>query len=39
MEIIRNRQEYDENRSNPMRKMGAAVMGNAEDEKFEGTRG
>jgi len=39
MDIIRNRQEYDENRSNPMRKMGAAVMGNAEDEKLEGTRG
>jgi 4-hydroxythreonine-4-phosphate dehydrogenase len=39
MDIIRNRQEFDENRSNPMRKMGAAVMGNAEDEKLEGTRG
>ena len=39
IDIIRNRQEYDENRSNPMRKMGAAVMGNAEDEKLEGTRG
>ena len=39
IDIIRNRQEFDENRSNPMRKMGAAVMGNAEDEKLEGTRG
>jgi 4-hydroxythreonine-4-phosphate dehydrogenase len=39
LDIIRNRQEFDENRSNPMRKMGAAVMGNAEDEKLEGTRG
>jgi 4-hydroxythreonine-4-phosphate dehydrogenase len=39
IDIIRNRREFDENRSNPMRKMGAAVMGNAEDEKLEGTRG
>jgi 4-hydroxythreonine-4-phosphate dehydrogenase len=39
LDIIRNRQEFDENRSNPMRKMGAAVIGNAEDEKLEGTRG
>jgi 4-phospho-D-threonate 3-dehydrogenase / 4-phospho-D-erythronate 3-dehydrogenase len=27
LDIIRNRQEYEENRSNPMRKMGAAVLG------------
>jgi 4-phospho-D-threonate 3-dehydrogenase / 4-phospho-D-erythronate 3-dehydrogenase len=39
IDIIRNRQEFDENRSNPMRKMGAAVLANAEDEKLEGSRG
>lgn len=39
IDIIRNRQEYDENRSNPMRKMGGIVLANAEDEKLEGSRG
>ena len=39
IDIIRNRQEFDENRSNPMRKMGASVLANAEDEKLEGSRG
>ena len=39
IDIIRNRQEFDENRSNPMRKMGATVLANAEDEKLEGSRG
>ena len=39
LDIIRNRQEFDENRSNPMRKMGASVLANAEDEKLEGSRG
>jgi 4-phospho-D-threonate 3-dehydrogenase / 4-phospho-D-erythronate 3-dehydrogenase len=39
LDIIRNRQEYEENRSNPMRKMGAAVLANAVDEKIEGNRG
>jgi 4-hydroxythreonine-4-phosphate dehydrogenase len=39
MDIIRNRQEYEENRSNPLKKMGAAVLGNAVDEKIEGNRG
>jgi 4-hydroxythreonine-4-phosphate dehydrogenase len=35
IDIIRNRQEYAENRSNPMRKMGAVVLANAVDEKIE----
>src|ERR1700733_13767572 len=39
LDIIRNRQEFDENRSNPMRKMGASVLANVEDEKLEGSRG
>jgi 4-phospho-D-threonate 3-dehydrogenase / 4-phospho-D-erythronate 3-dehydrogenase len=39
IDIIRSRQEFDENRSNPMRKMGATVLANAEDEKLEGSRG
>lgn len=39
LDIIDNRQEFDENRSNPLKKMGAIVLGNAEDEKIEGTRG
>lgn len=39
LDIIRNRQEFDENRSNPLKKMGAIVLANAEDEKIEGTRG
>src|SRR5277367_2064674 len=39
IDIIRNRQEFDENRSNPLKKMGAMVIGNAVDEKIEGNRG
>jgi 4-hydroxythreonine-4-phosphate dehydrogenase len=39
LDIIRNRQEYEDNRSNPMKKMGAAVLGNTVDEKIEGNRG
>jgi 4-hydroxythreonine-4-phosphate dehydrogenase len=39
IDIIRNRQEYDENRSNPLKKMGGIVLANAEDEKLEGSRG
>jgi isocitrate/isopropylmalate dehydrogenase len=39
MDIISNRQEYDDNRSNPLKKMGAAVLGNVVDEKIEGNRG
>ena len=35
LDIIRNRQEYDENRQNPLKKMGAAVLGNAADEKID----
>jgi 4-hydroxythreonine-4-phosphate dehydrogenase len=39
IDIIRNRQEYQDNRSNPMKKMGAVVLANAVDEKIEGSRG
>ena len=39
MDIIRNRQEFEENRKNPLKKMGAAVLANVEDEKIEGNRG
>jgi 4-hydroxythreonine-4-phosphate dehydrogenase len=39
IDIIRNRQEFEDNRSNPMRKMGAIVLANAVDEKIEGNRG
>lgn len=35
IDIIRNRQEYDENRSNPLKKMGAVVLANAVDEKID----
>ncbi|GGB07096.1 4-hydroxythreonine-4-phosphate dehydrogenase PdxA [Puia dinghuensis] len=35
IDIIRNRQEYDENRRNPLKKMGSVVLANAEDEKIE----
>ena len=39
LDIIHNRQEYQDNRSNPMKKMGAVVLANAVDEKIEGSRG
>jgi len=39
IDIIRSRREYEDNRSNPMKKMGSVVLGNAEDEKIEGNRG
>jgi 4-hydroxythreonine-4-phosphate dehydrogenase len=39
IDIIRNRQEFEDNRSNPMKKMGAVVLANAVDEKIEGNRG
>jgi 4-hydroxythreonine-4-phosphate dehydrogenase len=39
MDIISNRQEYEENRRNPLKKMGAAVIGNSVDEKIEGNLG
>jgi len=35
IDIIRNRQEYEENRSNPLKKMGAVVLANAVDEKID----
>ena len=35
LDIIRSRQEYDENRRNPLKKMGSVVLANAEDEKIE----
>ncbi|MFI5152080.1 MAG: 4-hydroxythreonine-4-phosphate dehydrogenase PdxA [Chitinophagales bacterium] len=37
IDIIRNRQEYEENRKNPLKKMGSVVLANAEDEKIEET--
>src|SRR5882762_9385035 len=39
IDIIRNRQEYEDNRSNPMKKMTSVVLAGAEDEKIEGNRG
>lgn len=39
LDIIRSRQEYEDNRKNPLRKLGSVVIGNAEDEKIEGNRG
>jgi len=35
IDIIRSRQEYEENRKNPLKKMGAVVLANAVDEKIE----
>jgi len=35
IDIIRNRQEYEENRRNPLKKMGSVVLANAPDEKIE----
>jgi len=35
IDIIRTRQEYEENRSNPLKKMGAVVLANAVDEKID----
>jgi len=35
IDIIRNRQEYEENRKNPLKKMGSVVLANVEDEKIE----
>ncbi|HXB90766.1 MAG TPA: 4-hydroxythreonine-4-phosphate dehydrogenase PdxA, partial [Puia sp.] len=35
LDVIHNRQEYEENRSNPMKKIGAAVLGNVADEKID----
>jgi len=35
IDIIRNRQEFDENRRNPLKQMGSVVLANAEDEQIE----
>jgi 4-phospho-D-threonate 3-dehydrogenase / 4-phospho-D-erythronate 3-dehydrogenase len=35
IDIIHQRQEFDENRRNPLKKMGSVVLANAEDEKIE----
>ncbi|MBN9379620.1 MAG: 4-hydroxythreonine-4-phosphate dehydrogenase PdxA [Chitinophagaceae bacterium] len=35
LDIIHQRQEYEENRKNPLKKMGSVVLANAEDEKIE----
>ena len=35
VDIIRRRSDYDENRKNPLRKLTADVLANAEDEKIE----
>lgn len=39
LDIIRSRQEYEDNRKNPLRKLGSSVLANIEDEKIEGNRG
>ncbi|MDP4218632.1 MAG: 4-hydroxythreonine-4-phosphate dehydrogenase PdxA, partial [Bacteroidota bacterium] len=39
IDIIRNRQEFDENRRNPLKKVGSAALANVEDEKIEGNLG
>ena len=36
VEIINNRQEFFENRKNPLKKMTPSILVNAEDEKIEG---
>ncbi|HVS95454.1 MAG TPA: 4-hydroxythreonine-4-phosphate dehydrogenase PdxA [Puia sp.] len=35
IDIIRQRQEFEENRKNPLKKMGSVVLANAEDEQIE----
>jgi len=35
LDIIQNREVYEENRRNPLKKMGSVVLANAEDEKIE----
>jgi 4-hydroxythreonine-4-phosphate dehydrogenase len=39
IDIIRNRQEFEENRRNPLKKVGSAALANVEDEKIEGNLG
>ena len=35
IDILRRRNDYDENRKNPLRKMTSEVLANAEDEKID----
>jgi 4-phospho-D-threonate 3-dehydrogenase / 4-phospho-D-erythronate 3-dehydrogenase len=35
LDIIHQRQEFEENRKNPLKKMGSMVLANAEDEKID----
>ena len=35
LDIIQQRQEYEDNRQNPLKKMGSVVLGNAADEKID----
>ncbi len=35
LDIVNQRQQYDENRKNPLKKMTSVVLANAEDEKIE----
>jgi 4-hydroxythreonine-4-phosphate dehydrogenase len=35
IDIIHQRQEYEDNRRNPLKKMGSVVLANAVDEKIE----
>jgi 4-hydroxythreonine-4-phosphate dehydrogenase len=35
LDIIQHREVYEENRRNPLKKMGSVVLANAEDEKIE----
>ena len=39
IDIINNRQEYEENRKNPMKKVAPAILANAVDEKIEENEG
>jgi 4-phospho-D-threonate 3-dehydrogenase / 4-phospho-D-erythronate 3-dehydrogenase len=39
IDIIQQRQEYEENHRNPLKKMGSVVLANTEDEKIDGNLG
>jgi 4-hydroxythreonine-4-phosphate dehydrogenase len=39
MDIISQRQEFEENHKNPLKKMGSVVLANTEDEKIDGNLG
>jgi 4-hydroxythreonine-4-phosphate dehydrogenase len=39
LDIIHQRQEYEENHRNPLKKMGSVVLANTEDEKIDGNLG